>query len=131
MFENIRCARGLSPPPLGPNLPFTLNKLTQLEEKMSRRPIPYKKTETLFWTYVGTAPEWFVCDEEVVDAKLFSSIENAEEWIRRREEDGLSLPRVLACTNEGNMYWLTHGVRVALNAFGNPDFSTGEPAYEE
>lgn len=94
----------------------------------STRPIPFNTVDTLFWSYAGTAPEWFVCDEEVVSAKQFASVGSANEWMRRRQ-DGREMPRVLAVGDNGSLYWLTNGHHVLLNAFGNPDFSADEPCY--
>jgi hypothetical protein len=119
-------------PPLEPFFIFGRQPATQNKKMATCRPIPYNTTETLFWTCVGDAPEWFVYDDdEPVASKLFSSIELATEWMRRRQENGLDIPRVIARGENGSLYWLTKdGVRVVLNAFGNPDFSADQPAYE-
>lgn len=94
----------------------------------SQRPIPFQNVHTMFWSHVGDAPDWFACDEEVVDAKKFCTIEKALEWIERLRKSGREIPRVIATGDDGRLYWLYNEERVVLNAFGNPDF-TGDAVY--
>lgn len=98
---------------------------------MSVRPIPYQRVETMFYSHVGTAPEWFVRDEEIVSTRKFSSIESASEWAARVLARGEEIPRIVAQDKyDGVMYWIRSvDERIALNAFGVPDFSANEPAY--
>lgn len=97
---------------------------------MSVRPIPFQRVDTMFWSHVGTVPEWFVADEDVVSARMFSSVEKATEWAARVLARGEEIPRIVARGQDGVMYWVRNvGELIALNAFGNPDFSIQEPAY--
>lgn len=85
----------------------------------------------MFYSHVGTAPEWFVRDEEIVSTRKFLSIESASEWAARVIARGEEIPRIVAHDrNDGVMYWLRSvDELIALNAFGVPDFTVNEPAY--
>lgn len=100
---------------------------------MSAHPIPYERVDTLFWSCVGTAPEWFVCDEEVVSARRFLALDKAVAWIGRHVGTDDDLPRILARGEDGVLYWVRNrnGTElVRLNSFGNPDFDATMPAYD-
>ncbi len=97
---------------------------------MNTRPIPLNRVDTMFYACVGTAPEWFVRDEVVVSARKFSSVERALEWAARVVARGEEISRIVAPGEDGVMYWVRSAdERIALNAFGVPDFSANEPAY--
>lgn len=79
----------------------------------------------MFWSYVGEAPEWFVCDEKIVEAHKFSRWGSATEWMERRRVANVELPeRIIALGEDGRLYWMREGSDpIVLNAHGNPDFS--------
>lgn len=92
---------------------------------MSSRPIPFNKVQTMFWSYTGTAPEWFERDDNAVEAYKFGSLEKANEWMERRLAAGRELPeRVIAMGEDGRMYWMREGSDpIQVDMYGNPDFS--------
>ena len=97
---------------------------------MNARPIPFNRVDTMFYACVGTAPEWFARDEEVVSARKFSTVASALEWAARALARGQEISRIVAPGEDGVMYWVRSvDERIALNAFGVPDFSVAEPAY--
>lgn len=92
---------------------------------MSTRPIPYERVDTFFWSYVGTAPTGFVCDDEVVSARKFLILDKAVQWIARHVKVGDEMPRILAYGDDDVLYWLRNREgteRVALDSYGNPNF---------
>jgi hypothetical protein len=91
----------------------------------SLRPIPFGKVQTMFWSHVGEAPEWFVCDEKIVEAYKFSRCGSATEWMERRCAANIALPdRIIAVGEDGCLYWMRDGTDpIVLDAHGNPDFS--------
>ncbi len=87
------------------------------------RPIPFRYVDTYFFrTTLGT-PEWYANDDDVVRARMFSSVASAMEWAARRRAAGIEFSRLVACDQDGVTYWVRDGIQpIRLDASGVPDF---------